>query len=306
MLGYINSCTGAYLRSTSSYRIKLIEEISKLPKTMEETLADKNQAYWDHAAQDVFKAKWVQDIQAQIAEFLTGSVDWIGIQSPTGDNSRQTKMMDYACGNGTVSRYLHPHFSKCIGVDLADGMLDEYRATAAELGIDESHMLAIKGNLLAPAITSTEAPLSEEELNGFDLVAICMALHHVEDISLASKRLAERLKPGGVLLIIDWATRDLPNETEHQAGVQATSSVSGDHHHHHHHHHHQKMHEIIDSKHPAAHTISHDSFSKDQILHLFEQAGCGESQFMLADRVSPVPGARSGEMQLFWARATKL
>ncbi|KAJ5503701.1 hypothetical protein N7463_006575 [Penicillium fimorum] len=271
---------------------------------MGETLADKNQAYWDHASQDVFKAKWVQDLQNQISEFLTGGVDWIGIRPPTDDNSPQTKLMDYACGNGTVSRYLHPYFSKCIGVDLADGMLDEYRATAAELGLDSSRMLAVKGNLLDPTVTSTEPALSEDELNGFDLVAICMALHHVEDIFLATKRLAERLRPGGVLLIIDWATRDLSNETGQQAGVKTTPSGSENHHHHHRHHH--QMHEIIDSNHPAAHTISHDSFSKDQILSLFEQAGCGESQFKLADRLSPVPGARSGEMQLFWARATKL
>lgn len=183
-------------------------------------------------------------------------------------------------------------------------MLDEYRATAAELGLDNSRMSAVQGNLLAPTLTPTTPPLSKEELDGFDLVAICMALHHVEDIALATKRLAERLRPGGVLLIIDWVARDLSNEPEQQASVQTTPSSPGDHHDHHHHHHH--VHGVIDPKHPAAHTMSHNSFSRDQILSLFEQAGCAESQFMLADRLSPVPGARGGQMQLFWARATKL
>ncbi|KAJ5206572.1 hypothetical protein N7491_002813 [Penicillium cf. griseofulvum] len=270
---------------------------------MEETLADKNQEYWNHASQDVYKAKWVQGVHNQIAEFLTGSINWIGVQTMTCNNSRQTKLMDYACGNGIVSRYLHPHFSKCIGVDLANGMLDEYRGTATELGLDKSRMLAVQGDLLAPTVAPTEPPLSEEELNGFDLVAICMALHHVEDISLATKRLAERLRPGGVILIIDWAKCDPSNETGQQVGVQTTPSDSENHHHQHQHHHHR--HEISDSNHPAAHTISHDSFSKSQILSLFEQAGCGESQFMLANRPSPCPGVRS-ERQLFWARATKL
>lgn len=197
---------------------------------------------------------------------------------------------------------LYHIFSKCIGVDLSDGMLDTYRTTAAELGLDNSQMLAVQGNLLAPMVTPTRPPLSEDELNDFDLVAICMALHHVEDIALATKRLAERLRPGGVLLIIDWATRNLSDETEQQAGVQTTPSLAENQHHSHHHH----RHEIMDSKHPAAHTISHDSFSQSQIFSLFEQAGCGESQFVMADRLSPVPGARSGQMQLFWARATKL
>ncbi|KOS44966.1 hypothetical protein ACN38_g4123 [Penicillium nordicum] len=271
---------------------------------MGQTLADKNQEYWNNASHHVFKDKWIQDMQNQVLEFLTGNVDWIGVQFPTGDNERQTKLMDYACGNGIVSRSLHHLFSKCIGIDLSAGMLDEYRATAAELGLDNSRMSAVQGNLLAPTLTPTTPPLSKEELDGFDLVAICMALHHVEDIALATKRLAERLRPGGVLLIIDWAARDLSNEPEQQASVQTTPSSPGDHHDHHHHHHH--VHGVIDPKHPAAHTMSHNSFSRDQILSLFEQAGCAESQFMLADRLSPVPGARGGQMQLFWARATKL
>ncbi|KAJ5187893.1 hypothetical protein N7449_010887 [Penicillium cf. viridicatum] len=273
---------------------------------MGNTLADKNQAYWNHASHLVFKDKWIHDLQNQVFEFLTSNVDWIGIQIPTGDNERQTKLMDYACGNGIVSRSLHHLFSKCIGIDLSDGMLEEYRATAAELGLDNSRMSAVQGNLLAPIVTPTTPPLSKEELDGFDLVAICMALHHVEDIALATKRLAERLRPGGVLLIVDWATRDLSNETKQQASVQTTPSSSEDHHNHDHNHHHNHVLEGIEPKHPAAHTISHDNFSQDQIFSLFEQAGCGESQFMLADRLSPVPGARSGQMQLFWARATKL
>lgn len=270
----------------------------------------------------------MHDLQAQISEFLKGNAEWIGIQTSDAENTGQTKLMDYACGNGIVSRVssgsslserlyiiltqvvpksLHPHFSKCIGVDLSDGMLDKYRATAADLGLDESRMIAIQGDLLAPTVKPTTPPLSEDELNGFDLVAICMALHHVEDIDLATKRLAERLRPGGVLLIIDWATRDSLNGTVKQP-VMATGQTSSENNHHHHHHHHHQHHvdETINPKHPAAHTISHDSFSKDQIFSLFKQAGCGESKFVLANRLSPVPGARSGEMQLFWARATKL
>jgi hypothetical protein len=57
-----------------------------------------------NASQLVFKDKWVHDLQNQISEFLMGNLDWIGVQSPTVDNSRQTKLMDYACGNGIVSR----------------------------------------------------------------------------------------------------------------------------------------------------------------------------------------------------------
>jgi 2-polyprenyl-3-methyl-5-hydroxy-6-metoxy-1,4-benzoquinol methylase len=51
-------------------------------------------------------------------------------------------------------------------------------------------MLAVQSDLLTPTVAPTE-PLLSEELTGFDLVAICMALHHVEDISLVTKQLAE-------------------------------------------------------------------------------------------------------------------
>ncbi|KAJ6023651.1 hypothetical protein N7540_004448 [Penicillium herquei] len=283
---------------------------------MGEALANKNQAYWNGASQNVFKDKWVHDLQNQISEFLTGNPDWIGVQLSGNEDGRSVKVMDYACGNGIVSRSLHNLFSRCIGVDLSDGMLDKYRGTAAELGLDESRMLAVQGDLLAPTVQPTRPPLSEDELSNFDLVALCMALHHVEDIHLATRRLAERLRPGGVLLIIDWATRDSLKGSEQPTNNEtetASQSATGSHQHHQHHHHgHSHSHnhtdgpDTINPKHPAAHTISHDSFSQSQIFSLFEQAGCGDSKFVLADRLSPVPGARSGQMQLFWARATKL
>lgn len=188
---------------------------------------------------------------------------------------------------------LYHLFSRCIGIDLSDGMLDKYRATAVDLSLDESRMSAVRGDLLSSTVEPTKPVLSDEELSGFDLVAICMALHHVDDIELATKRLAERLRPGGVLLIIDWATL---NSSTEATGQQR----------HTHHHGHNTAHGEVNPAHPAAHTISHDSFTYEQIVGIFNEAGCGEPRFQLANRLSDVPGARTGKMQLFWARATKL
>lgn len=159
-------------------------------------------------------------------------------------------------------------------------MLSKYRATAAELNLPASRMQAVQGNLLVdPAEVTTHPALPDAELQGFDLVAICMALHHVDDISVAAQRLAARLRPGGVLLIIDWATPAAAVQHGHGHGHQP---------------------------HPAAHTISHDSFTEGQILGLFELAGCRDPSFVLADKLSVVPGARSGTMQMFFARAIKM
>lgn len=171
-------------------------------------------------------------------------------------------------------------------------MLTEYRATATELGLTESQMLAVRGNLLAPTVEPTNPPLSEDELNNFDLVVISMALHHVDDVELAVKRLAERLRPGGVLLIIDGAQRSSSGEPH--------GTASSDNHHD------DQSPCGVKPDHSAAHTISHDFFTKEQIFDLFQKAGCGDSSFVLSDRLSDVPGSRTGKMQMFFARATKL
>lgn len=196
-------------------------------------------------------------------------------------------------------------------------MLARYRATADQLGLSESQMMTIQGNLLTHTVDfqSLNPSMTQEQLSNFDLVAICMALHHVDDLELAVQRLADRLRPGGVLFIIDWAQKgahtvltdnnrqndgtidSIPtNNPHHQSGTAhpASGHTRG-----------AATHQHW-KPHPASVTVSHDSFTKDQIFGLFDKAGCGEASFVLADRLSDVPGARSGKMQLFWARATKL
>lgn len=178
-------------------------------------------------------------------------------------------------------------------------MVAQYRKTAEELGLPESKMMGVRGDFLARDTQPTVPPLSDEELSGFDLVATCMALHHFEDVESAVKRLADRVRPGGSILIIDWATP--PEEAAEKA-------------HENHHHQHQQQQpsgdrkgvdDVIPPSHPAAHTISHGSFTEEQIHGLFKNASCIDSKFVEADRLSTVPGSRTGKMQLFWARATK-
>lgn len=105
-------------------------------------------------------------------------------------------------------------------MDLAEGMLAKYRVTAADLGLDQSRMMAVQGNLLLDPPTPTNPPIPDSQLRDFDLVAICMALHHVDDIHLAIKRLAKRLRPRGVLLVIDW--------TKLNPGTSTTASEVND------------------------------------------------------------------------------
>jgi SAM-dependent methyltransferase len=170
-------------------------------------------------------------------------------------------------------------------------MLVKYRETAAELGLSDK-MTAVQGNLLASTVQATKPALTDEELSGFDLAAICLALHHVDDVELAVGRLADRLRPGGVLLIIDWMRTDTApaNTCAHSHDSQGCAKGQ-----------HSAPQDL--ASHPAAHTISHDWFTRDEILGLFSHAGCQQSSFVLADRLSDVP--RFGKLPLFFARATK-
>jgi len=102
---------------------------------------------------------------------------------------------------------------------------------------------AVVGNLLDDE--AMEA-LSGPELWGFDLAVVGLGFHHFEDIGLAAKRLVERLKPGGVLLIVDFLSH---------------AKQDG----------------------PAAHTVAHHGFSEEGISRLFEEAGLSDVDVVTSD-----------------------
>ncbi|CCF37398.1 hypothetical protein CH063_08747, partial [Colletotrichum higginsianum] len=47
------------------------------------------------------------DLQYQILDFLKSHVDWLALPKDIQEN-RPAKMMDYACGNGIVTRVRNP------------------------------------------------------------------------------------------------------------------------------------------------------------------------------------------------------
>lgn len=82
-------------------------------------------------------------------------------------------------------------------------MVKEYNTSARNQGIPESEMLAVQGNLL-DANKPSPLELAGKEFFEFDIAAVGLGFHHFDDPALAAKRLAERLKTGGVLFIVDF------------------------------------------------------------------------------------------------------
>jgi SAM-dependent methyltransferase len=108
---------------------------------------------------------------------------------------------------------------------------------------------AFVGNLLAEELPDT---ISTPEFFNFDLAVVGMGFHHFDNLELATKRLVDRLKPGGVFLIIDFVT-------------------------------HQKE----DS--PAIHTIAHHGFDQHQVEKIFAGAGLVEIGFVQMDGQVQMP-----------------
>ncbi|KAE8355366.1 S-adenosyl-L-methionine-dependent methyltransferase [Aspergillus coremiiformis] len=172
---------------------------------------------------------------------LWASDTWIDTEAGQG---KEIKMLDYACGPGTVSTALAPFATKVIGVDLADGMIDEYNSSAREAGFADK-MVGHKGDLLADSIPEM---FLGPEYSDFDVVFVSMAFHHFEKPDLAMKRLAERLKKGGACLIIDF----LPHgRLDHNAS------------------------DLLTHFQEATDTIMTHGFTREDMRKLYEAAGVG-------------------------------
>ena len=71
-------------------------------------------------------------------------------------------------------------------------------------------MHAYQGNLCVPEDPSP-AEFASPEFFNFDVAAVGLGFHHFDDPALAARRLAERLKTGGVLVILDFLPHDRPD-----------------------------------------------------------------------------------------------
>ncbi|KAF8638784.1 hypothetical protein AX17_001843 [Amanita inopinata Kibby_2008] len=120
----------------------------------------------------------------------------------------ETVVMDYACGTGLISRQLAPHAKAIVGVDISQGMVDQYNLRVSNQGIGAEEMRAICAELEG----------REGELDGmrFDVIVCGLAYHHIESTQKVTQVLAHFLKPGGSLLVVDLEKTDSPIMDSHR------------------------------------------------------------------------------------------
>lgn len=71
-------------------------------------------------------------------------------------------------------------------------------------------MRAYQGNLCDSQDEDPET-FKSADFFGFDLAVVGLGFHHFDDPNLAARRLAARLKPGGVLVILDFLPHAKPD-----------------------------------------------------------------------------------------------
>ncbi|KAF4840341.1 putative methyltransferase [Colletotrichum siamense] len=159
--------------------------------------------------------------------------------NPATDSS-PVRLLDYACGTGLISRALAQFTTHCVGIDISENMVAAYNARAENQGLSTDEMRAYAGNLTDPA-DPDPAAFAGAGFRDFDVAGVGLGFHHFADPEYSAKKLVERLRPGGVFIILDF----LP---------------------------HEKMHHGL----PAAHTVMHHGFSEERMRAIFEQAGAGK------------------------------
>ncbi|KAK7444024.1 hypothetical protein VKT23_015419 [Stygiomarasmius scandens] len=176
-------------------------------------------------------------------------------------NKETTRMMDFACGTGLVSRVFIPHVKSLVGVDISQGMLTQFDKRANELEANDK----AKVRSVCIEIKGEEGEL--EKLGGekFGVITCSMAFHHLSDLPKMTRILVSFLNPGGALMIADGQHGDSILGHAHGHGH--------DHGHGHHqqehghgHHQHEHGHGQHDHDHDPAEPIKPDSEAFEQVV----------------------------------------
>lgn len=156
-----------------------LERLEAIKRRRQERAAEyfaKSAASWDH-----IRSLHAPDaaIEAEMKTLL-------------GDRPFQS-MVDLGTGTGRLLELFAPLYRRGVGVDLSREMLAVARANLERAGITHAQMRL--GDIYAPPV----------ERNAHDLVTIHQVLHYLEDPASAIREAARLLRPGGRLVIVDFA-----------------------------------------------------------------------------------------------------
>lgn len=125
--------------------------------------------------------------------------------------------LDLGTGTGRILELVSPRATRAVGIDLNGEMLSLARARIERAALP--HVQVRRGDLF-------QLPYAERS---FDLITLHQVLHYLEDPSSAVVEAARVLKPGGKLVIVDFAPHALEflrDEHQHRRLGFADKEVS--------------------------------------------------------------------------------
>jgi demethylmenaquinone methyltransferase/2-methoxy-6-polyprenyl-1,4-benzoquinol methylase/ArsR family transcriptional regulator len=114
-------------------------------------------------------------------------------------------LLDLGAGTGRMLELLSPLAVRAVGVDLSPDMLNLARARIDERGLRNVQLR--QGDVYAPPV----------ERGAYDLVVIHQVLHFLDDPGRALREAAGLLRPGGRLIVVDFAEHEEEALREHFA-----------------------------------------------------------------------------------------
>src|SRR6267142_1914475 len=128
------------------------------------------------------------------------------------------RLLDIGTGTGRLLEVLAPKVEQAVGVDQSREMLALARANLARAGIDNADIR--QGDMYALPF----------EADSFDVVTIHHVLHYADDPAAALSEAARVVRPGGIVLVVDFSPHDLVELKREHAHVHlgfADNQVQG-------------------------------------------------------------------------------
>ena len=111
-------------------------------------------------------------------------------------DARIGSLLDLGTGTGRMLELLAPLAGRAVGVDQSPAMLSLARARIAQSGL--RNVLLRQGDIYAPPV----------ERDAYDLVVVHQVLHFLDDPARALREAARTLRPGGRLIVVDFAAHE--------------------------------------------------------------------------------------------------
>ena len=108
----------------------------------------------------------------------------------------ETRVMDFGCGTGLISRALAPRVASVTAADTSTEMLMVLKAKARAAGLTRIRPHRLDDDY------STQAGVS------YDVIVSSMVLHHIKDVLGLARHFAQWCRPGGWVALADLEPED--------------------------------------------------------------------------------------------------